>query len=427
MAMKFNDTFLRIIQADLATVRVIPAFMGEPGIGKTSFARSLADKLGTALFVIQANQLSEKADLTGVRTVPTPDGQSYTQVFFPHQTIHEVNEYAKEHPDETPLLLLDEINRTDDDVTSALLSLSTERVCGNTRLEDNIRIIVTGNTKGNVNVLDSASLSRFAIYDMAADVDVFLDVMGDALNPYVREVLTNNPTYIFIKPENTNETYSVRAAQTQDTGNDDEDSAAGFDVDMFSTEQMLQFTTPRTIEGVSNWLNKADDTLLRELLGQTDTDNRSLLQTVLESHTGDTEFTAELAMTIMRNLNTHKSQGGNQGATITTPSKPATYTHIENLTTSAEIDNYVASLSDDEVMKLFNYTMISPANNRNNSIIEAVASRIDALSDQNQLREFIQMLTAGYVQKVNIDVLEATRSNLHQNLSMYLDLAAPTA
>ena len=80
--MKFNDTFLRIIQADLATARIIPALMGEPGIGKTSFAQSLAEKLSTKLFTIQANQLSEKADLTGVRTVPTPDGQSYTQVFF---------------------------------------------------------------------------------------------------------------------------------------------------------------------------------------------------------------------------------------------------------------------------------------------------------------------------------------------------------
>ena len=426
MAMKFNDTFLRIIQADLATARIIPALMGEPGIGKTSFAQSLADKLGTKLFTIQANQLSEKADLTGVRTVPTPDGQSYTQVFFPHQTIHDVNEYAKAHPDETPILDLEEINRTDDDVTSALLSLSTERTCGNTKLEDNIRIIVTGNTKGNVNVLDSASLSRFSIYEMEADVEVFLDVMGDRLNPYVREVLVNNPTYIFIKPETTNDTYSVRAAQTQGQSQDDDDSMAGFDVNMFASEQMLQFTTPRTIEGISNWLNEADDTLLRELLSQTTSDNRTMLQTVLESHTGDTEFTAELALTIMKDLNTSKSST-NQGTTISKPSKPSSYTHIESLSTDSEIGNYVNSLSDDEIMKLFNYTMISPANNRNTSIITAVAANIDGLTDQNQMREFIQMLTAGYVQKLNIDALESTRSQLHNTLSVYLDLAAPSA
>lgn len=425
MAMKFNDTFLRIIQADLATARIIPALMGEPGIGKTSFAQSLAEKLGTKLFTIQANQLSEKADLTGVRTVPTPDGQSYTQVFFPHQTIHDVNEYAKAHPDETPILDLEEINRTDDDVTSALLSLSTERTCGNTKLEDNIRIIVTGNTRGNVNVLDSASLSRFAIYEMEADVEVFLDVMGDRLNPYVREVLVNNPSYIFIKPETTNDTYSVRAAQTQDKSQDDDDSMAGFDVNMFASEQMLQFTTPRTIEGISNWLNEADDTLLRELLGQTTSDNRTMLQTVLESHTGDTEFTAELALTIMKDLNTSKSRT-NQGTTISKPSKPSSYTHIESLSTDSEIGNYVNSLSDDEIMKLFNYTMISPANNRNTSIITAIAANIDALTDQNQMREFIQMLTAGYVQKLNIDALESTRSQLHQTLGVYLDLAAPS-
>ena len=427
MAMKFNDTFLRIIQADLTTARIIPALMGEPGIGKTSFAQSLADKLGTKLFTIQANQLSEKADLTGVRTVPTPDGKSYTQVFFPHQTIHDINEYAKAHPDETPLLDLEEINRTDDDVTSALLSLSTERTCGNTKLEDNIRIIVTGNTKGNVNVLDSASLSRFAIYEMEADVEVFLDVMGDRLNPYVREVLVNNPSYIFIKPDTTNDTYSVRAAQTQDQSQNDDDSMAGFDVDMFSSEQMLQFTTPRTIEGISNWLNEADDTLLRELLGQTTSDNRTMLQTVLESHTGDTEFTAELAMTIMKSLNKPKNAAATQGATIAVPSKPSSYAHIETLSTNDEVDNYVASLSDEEAMKLFNYTMTAPGNNRNIVVISALGSRLNALTDQNQMREFIQMLTSGYVQKANIDALESTRSPLYQNLSMYLDLAAPSA
>lgn len=426
MAMKFNDTFLRIIQADLATARIIPALMGEPGIGKTSFAQSLADKLDTKIFTIQANQLSEKADLTGVRTVPTPDGKSYTQVFFPHQTIHDVNEYAKANPDETPVLDIEEINRTDDDVTSALLSLSTERVCGNTKLEDNIRIIVTGNTKGNVNVLDSASLSRFAIYEMEADVEVFLDAMGNRLNSYVREVLVNNPNYIFIKPETTNDTYSVRAAQTQDSSQDDDDSVAGFDVDMFSSEQMLQFTTPRTIEGISNWLNQADDALLRELLGQTTSDNRTMLQTVLESHTGDTEFTAELAMTIMNSLSKPKNTAS-QGATIATPSKPSSYTHLESLGTNDEVDNYVASLSDEEAMKLFNYTMTAPNNKRNVAVIASLGSRLNALTDQDHMREFIQMLTSGYVHKANIDALETTRSPLYQSLTMYLDLAAPSA
>lgn len=98
--MKFDSTLTKIITADMTTGRIVPSLMGEPGIGKTSFAKDLADCLDTKVFIIQANQLDEKADLTGVRTVPTPDGKSWMQIFFPHATIHEVNEYATEHPDE---------------------------------------------------------------------------------------------------------------------------------------------------------------------------------------------------------------------------------------------------------------------------------------------------------------------------------------
>lgn len=421
--MKFNDTFLRIIKADLATGRIIPALMGEPGIGKTSFAMSLAEKLDTKLFTIQANQLSEKADLTGVRTVPTPDGESYMQVFFPHQTIHDINEYAREHPDETPILDLEEINRTDDDVTSALLSLSTERRCGNTKLEDNIRIIVTGNTKGNVNVLDSASLSRFSIYEMEADTQVFLDVMGDNLNGYVRDVLSENPEYIFIKPNSVNDTYSAKAAQSNAT-DPDEDDAASFDPNMFSEEEMLQFTTPRTIHGVSNWLNVADDALLRELLTQTTSDNITMLEATLQAHTGDTEFTAALAMQIITDLNKPKSssRGGNAAGAVAKPAKPGSYHHITTLTTRGDIENYIMSLSDEEKGELFNYTMCAPHDTLSTAIIQIVGSNLTELPTQELKLQFVRCITENLVDPTSKDEFEMSRTSLQQSLSPFLEL-----
>jgi len=81
--MKFNNTLLEAVQYDLQ-VGVVPALMGEPGIGKSSFVAALAHKMSTRSFTLACNQLADKADLTGARLVPytQSDGtESYTQVF----------------------------------------------------------------------------------------------------------------------------------------------------------------------------------------------------------------------------------------------------------------------------------------------------------------------------------------------------------
>lgn len=409
--MKFDSTLTKIITADMTTGRIVPSLMGEPGIGKTSFAKDLAEYLDTKVFIIQANQLDEKADLTGVRTVPTPDGKSWMQIFFPHATIHEVNEYAAEHPDENPILLIDEINRTEPDVTSALLSLSTERVCGNTRLEDNIRIMVTGNTKGNVNSLDSASLSRFSIYNVDADADVFLDIMGDKLNPHIREVLVENPEYIFIKPANANETFTAQAA----SGNPDEDDEAG--TYLFSSEEeMLQFTTPRTIEGLSNWLNAVDDDLLRELLHQETSGNRSMLTATIEAHTGDTAFSATLAGRIVEQLNTSRGRNsGSAGVTVRMPSEPASYSSLINAQYAHDIDRIVGALDDDELQELFLYALCSRPTQQQRLILTTTAQAITApINGFN--RKFSTYLANGLVPNDNLDILDSSSAKIYDDI-----------
>lgn len=409
--MKFDSTLTKIITADMTTGRIVPSLMGEPGIGKTSFAKDLADCLDTKVFIIQANQLDEKADLTGVRTVPTPDGKSWMQIFFPHATIHEVNEYATEHPDENPILLIDEINRTEPDVTSALLSLSTERMCGNTRLEDNIRIMVTGNTKGNVNPLDSASLSRFSIYNVDADTDVFLDIMGDKLDPHIREVLVENPEYIFIKPANANETFTAQAASSN---SDDDDDAASY---LFSSEEeMLQFTTPRTIEGLSNWLNAVDDDLLRELLHQETSGNRSMLAATIEAHTGDTAFSATLAGRIVEQLNTSRGRNSaSAGVTVRMPSEPALYSSLINAQYAHDIDRIVGALDDNELQELFLYTLCSQPTQQQRLILTTTAHAItDPISGFN--RKFSSYLANGLVPNENIDILDSSNAKIYDDI-----------
>jgi MoxR-like ATPase len=131
--MKFNDTLLDVIKVDLE-VGLTPALMGEPGIGKSSFVEELARSMNTKAFVLPCNQLADKADLTGARLVPTADGKSYSQVFYPHHVVQEAIEYALANPRENPILFLDEINRTTPDVTSAVLTMETLRRLGSVEL-----------------------------------------------------------------------------------------------------------------------------------------------------------------------------------------------------------------------------------------------------------------------------------------------------
>ena len=98
--------------------------IGEPGIGKSSWVEALGEKMGTKCFTLAVNQLADKADLTGARLVPVlkADGSpssEYEQVFYPHQVINQAIAYAEAHPAETPILFLDELNRTTPNVTAA--------------------------------------------------------------------------------------------------------------------------------------------------------------------------------------------------------------------------------------------------------------------------------------------------------------------
>ena len=99
--MKFNDTFTEIVKQDLEQ-GLTPALMGEPGIGKSSFVEALSYTMGTQTFTLPCNQLADKADLTGARLVPTADGKSYTQVFYPHHVIQDAIEYSRDNPREWP-------------------------------------------------------------------------------------------------------------------------------------------------------------------------------------------------------------------------------------------------------------------------------------------------------------------------------------
>lgn len=66
--MKFDenlvDNTILLLEAGL-----VPALMGEPGIGKSSFVENVARRTNTTCFTLPCNLLADKADLTGARLV----------------------------------------------------------------------------------------------------------------------------------------------------------------------------------------------------------------------------------------------------------------------------------------------------------------------------------------------------------------------
>lgn len=233
---------------DLITIDIqlnhVPALLGEAGIGKSSFIKALASKLNTQAFVLSVNTLAGREDLTGARLIKDDVSGKYMQVFFPHQSISEAIEYASAHPKETPILFLDEFNRTTPDVTSAIFQLITERRIGSEKLPTNLRLIVAGNDVGNVEAIDSASTSRLSPYSIEPDLKTFLSVTPN-LNSFVEHTLQKHPQYLLQASDNSS------IMLDNDTDNEENDDIFGAEL----AENFRQIATPRTWEYLSDVLN----------------------------------------------------------------------------------------------------------------------------------------------------------------------------
>ncbi len=348
MSFKLNETLKTSIKANLNS-NVVPILIGEPAIGKSSFIESLGKELGSKTFTLQCNELSEKADLTGARTIPIDDKKTkFKQIFFPHADAMDAIEYALAHPDETVLLFMDEINRTNSDVTSALLSVPTRRKIGNVELPENLKVIIAGNDKGNIVALDEASISRFVIYKVVPDVDTFL-LHNEDVNPLIKDLLLTERNLIQCKP--------INLIKTDDDDDSDEDEQS-YDMimSMIDDDSMEQFTAPRTITALSRYLNSMSEEDLKQLEFETadiemrgDIKESTLLFETLIGHTGHTEFTIKLYNKINDQLRNIQTQS------VKKPAGYDAFVQKQNLTTS-EIQNYISNLSDDEKSQLLIYT-----------------------------------------------------------------------
>ncbi len=404
--MKFDSTLMTCVRADVEN-NLIPMLLGEPGIGKSSWLIKLAEDMHTEVFVLACNQLADKADLTGARLVPTDDG-GYKQTFYPHAVIADAIKYAENNPRETPILFMDELNRTTPDVTSECLSIPTLRAIGSQKLPDNLRVVIAGNDKGNVTSLDEASVSRFVLYRVEPDVSTFLAV-NPSLNEYVKQTLAAHPELLFCK-------------RLPPVG-DGEDKPVDDIEELFDDEDsgMHQITTPRTITAASSWLNHFDDAALQGMLAETTTvagEPVSVLEEALHGHIGDTAFAAQLLSTIAQGVMTPKAGAPADAAK---PARPQCYDALKACDSMTALDQFVASMSDHERAGCLVYALYEPTDN--GPIISTLGGALTLATMGADTSVLMQRILSGGCDKINLETFQQSNCSLARELDSVLAAA----
>ena len=293
-----------VVRASILS-NTVPILLGAPGIGKSSMVRNLSNDIDAEVFPIQINQLADRSDLTGQRidkeTYTTTSGETVERSklsFFPHYTIQQAIDFATENPNKLSIIFLDEINRASSDITSAALSLSTERTIGGQKFPENVRIVAAGNDEGNVVALDSASRTRFRFIKVAPDAETLLANIEN-LNPFIKAVITEFPQLIENYGLLSNTIATDPGSANSDPDDEDESFELDFDMDEDGFSQMC---VPRTIEYLSKYLNTANLNNSKSSASrasfiqhmETMPDGKTLLQVVIEGSVGTNDFTNKL-------------------------------------------------------------------------------------------------------------------------------------
>lgn len=368
-----------------------PMLLGEPAIGKTSVINAMNDTPGFRVFNVACNLLATREDLTGARTVPYTNDKGetfYQQAFFPHVDVDEAINFAEENPDVITIINFDEVNRANSDVVSGVMSAYTSRRLARD-FPENIRLMSTGNDRGDIVPMDSAAVTRLSLYRVKPDADTWMSWMeshGKPVHWAIKDVLTTNPDLIFCKPE--------LVAATDD--DDEEQDLVLMDADDLNS--MTQFTAPRTLTYLNDWMNVKGDTKLRQMFFTPSTEpNKPLLRVFVESKVGFTTFTDKLMELLAQRLNTVTTT-----AQVQQVPKPQATLLAQNLSQASDwstMEQHVSTADETcvsaTVLYLLTHQVTLPANT--GAIIELLMTRLNGTLQGSDTQTLMQLKNQGDV------------------------------
>lgn len=201
----------------------------------------------------------------------------------------------------------------------------------------------------------------------------------------------------------------------QQKDDDDDDTSYNIeDIYMDDGEDMSQLTTPRTISSVSDWLNQCDNNELKMYLATLtqngDGETVSLLQEILEGHTGKTVFTALLLAEITSGINTVNTQSKK----FNIP-KPRVYDQLIAQPTHDALNDFVATMSDSDKSGCLVYAL---SDNNPNAIDAIQVLAQDTTLTQGDTNNMANLFTQNLISETNKQAFFDTNSRLAQNWAM---------
>lgn len=413
---------------------ITPALLGEAGIGKSSIIEDLARVLKTKVFTLQVNQLADRTDLTGVRPVQDEVTGEWKQDAFPHIILAEAIQYAKDNPNETPIIFLDEFNRALPEITSAILSFITLRKIANIQFPDNIRFVVAGNDSGNVTSIDSASKTRFVIYKVEPDIDTFKSVHHD-LNPYIERVLNRHPEDLMAE-----ETDIVQVAVEDE--DEESDSYAELAREFGDSSSFAQQTCPRTISNLNTALNsmhidgsnsQTERDLLSVLIGDVVKDGSvNVLTAQIVAYVGATSFASHLINEITESFNKSLVASAQPTQIVSADIRPKQdiINQLAKIQTVQEVNELIVQMSESERINTFIW-LLEESNLievDNKQVVFAYLREAQALLpdelEKDDVRNLFRIINdTNHASIEALQVVRSVDSNLTKKFAVVLDAA----
>ncbi|QCE33436.1 AAA family ATPase [Acetobacteraceae bacterium] len=185
----------------LIGLNMIPMVFGEPGLGKTTIIRQIADELNLELRDIRLTQYSG-IDLGGFPYVKNGIGEyAYFPKIFPFE------ETPCQEGKDGFLILLDELTLADNDVLKIALRILCERELGEHKIHPNCRFVAAGNKKRPGFIgrhLPHAIINRMIVLDVDYDIEDYITFCkrDPTYNPILLQALETENDLLFGFKEN---------------------------------------------------------------------------------------------------------------------------------------------------------------------------------------------------------------------------------